>query len=125
MIVVLTFIYIQEPTKEHKMFDLNYYNEITDFGKVCDKILSEVKVQGMQNNQPYLNKTDKKVKLTGRKEQFMNDIMHFHNKYGAEYYKWYIRYFEKDTVYVDRHTNNCNQTVVLKKLVKRHHYSNE
>ena len=105
------------------MFDLNYYNELTDFGKMCDTVISDVKMQGMKSTKDFLNKTDRKLKITSKKEKFMNDIMYFHNKHGPEYYKWYIAYFEKDKQYVNRHTEMCNTKVVCKKLVKPHHLS--
>jgi hypothetical protein len=102
------------------MFDLNYYNEITDFGKLCDEIINKVRVMGCTNN-VYTNKTDKKIQKVAHREEMMNKITLFHNKYGKDYYVWYVRYFKNDIKIIDSHSNMCNQQVVLKKLIKPHH----
>ncbi len=102
------------------MFDLNYYNEITDFGKLCDEIINKVRVMGCTNS-VYINKTDRKIQNVAHREEMMNKITLFHNKHGKSYYVWYVKYFKNDVKLVNSYSDMCNQRVVLKRLVKAHH----
>ena len=102
------------------MFDLNYYNEITDFGMLCDEIMNKVRVRGC-TDKAYTNKTDKKIQKIAHRDEMMNKITLFHNKHGKDYYVWYVRYFKNDIKLVNGHSNMCNQEVVLGRMIKPHH----
>lgn len=102
------------------MFDLNYYNEITDFGKLCDEIMNKVRIRGC-TDKAYTNKTDKKIQSVANREEAMNALMAHHSKHGKEYYVWYVKYHQTDFKLVDKNANSLNQKVVLGKLIKPHH----
>ncbi len=101
------------------MFDLNYYNEITDFAATCEYILDECRVEG-NKNRPWRSATERKVSKTAKKEEIMNKLMAFHSKHGKTYYMWYINYYKEPRM-ITQHMSLTNKEVVFKKLIKPHH----
>ena len=101
------------------MFDLNYYNEITDFAKTCEEIMEVCRERG-NRSVPWRNATERKLINTSKKEGSMNLIMAFHSKHGKDYYMWYINYFKEPRM-IAKNVAMSNKEVVLKKLIKPHH----
>ena len=98
------------------MFDLEYYNQITDFGKLYDDFVnSSRKIRCMGGDNAYSrNKNQRKAKIMKETEYYMNELVGFltiHN----EYYEWYDNYYNKESLIkkTNKHFKNNEDEICI------------
>jgi hypothetical protein len=100
------------------MFDLEYYNNITDFGKWMDDVMNEMKImKGKTFKRQYKNQTEKKNESFYRMEKIINDTHYWKNIVGDDYLNWYVNYFSNRFVHSIR---NCNMELAENYLDAKH-----
>jgi len=77
------------------MFDLNYYNQIIEFGKWYDKNIENWKIMKSKTEKhPYRNNTQITQRYYETMQELGTDVIRWNAFFhGEDYLNWYINYF--------------------------------
>lgn len=101
------------------MFDLEYYNEITDFGKLYDKLSEECRSRGSVKYIDGYNRSKLKEKHAKICEHYMNGLILFENKHSSSYCTWYNNYYNKINI-MDNISNKYKSAGIVRPVDKLH-----
>lgn len=98
------------------MFDLEYYNEITDYGKLSNEIQEVKRKITVYRKQKDKNKLMENIEYNNNRLVIMNT---FNRKHTYAYSKWYHNYYNKlprkypthiyNDKYIDNMVNRLNK----------------
>lgn len=102
------------------MFDLEYYNEITDFGKLAEKLYEECRKRGNSGFKNISNnKTTTKERNAIKCEHYLNGLILFEKKHSNSYCSWYANYYNKNHV-MDKLSNQYKTEGIVRPVDKLH-----
>jgi len=99
------------------MFDLEYYNQITDFGKLYEEfIVNSRNIRSMsRDNVCNQNKTKRKAKMLKETEYYINELGAFLSIHKNGYYEWYDDYYNRESLIkkTDKHFKNNEDEICV------------